>query len=234
VLLAPRESMAYLCFQGVTMKRTAFFIAYVLTPVIPAFFYVKATSSGIDPYSVSVLLGVVAFILLCNQFMLASRPGWIVAALGLKNLLAFHGTMPFVILALAGMHRGLKASVRFPLDSVQAVIGSVSFLVFVLAAVFAVVFLATINLPIALKLREFRKWAQDRLGLSYKLTRAFHNITVVAGVAISVHVLLASSSDFGTNPVGAAWMAAWLVLCLGQYGRYRLNGRKMPMARAQA
>ncbi len=233
-MLDPMDAMAYLCFQGVTMKRARFFIAYFFTPVIPAFFYIKATSSGVDPYSVSVVLGVVAFILLCNQFMLASRPGWIVAALGLKNMLAFHGTMPFVILALAGLHRGLKASLGFPLDSVQAVIGSVSFLVFVLAAVFAVVFLATINLPIALKLREFRKWAQDRLGLSYKLTRAFHNITVAAGVAIMVHVLLASSSDFAANPVGAGWMTAWLVISLGAYARYRLNGRKAPAARAPA
>jgi len=216
------------------MKRAVFYIAYFLTPVVPAFFYINATSSGVDAYSVSVALGVVAFVLLCNQFILASRPGWVVTALGLKKLLAFHGTMPLVILAIAGMHRGLKAGVGFPLDSAQAIIGSLSFLVFVLAAVFAVVFLATINLPAALKLREFRKWAQDHLGLSYKLTRAFHNVTVLAGIAIAVHVLLASSSDLASNPAGAVWMVAWLLLSLGLYARYRLHGRKVPVARASA
>lgn len=226
--------MAYLLLQEVSMKRMAFFIAYFLTPSIPVFFYMNATKSGFGLYSFSVLLGIAAFILLCNQFILASRPGFAVAALGLKSLLAFHGTMPFVILSMAGIHRGLKASVGFTLDSVQAVIGSVSFLVFVLTALFAVAFLANFNGPAALKLRGFRKWAQERLGLGYKLTRAFHNVTVVAGMAIMVHVLLASSSDFSANPVGAGWMVAWLALSLGSYARYRLNGRKAPAARAPA
>lgn len=216
------------------MKRAAFFVAYFLTPAIPLFFYISATSSGIDQYSMSVALGVAAFILICNQFILASRPTVVVKALGLKTLLAFHGTMPFAILALAGIHRGLKASVGFPLDSMQARIGSLSFLVFVLAAAFALVFLASINLPVALKLREFRKWAQDRLGLSYKLTRALHNVTVAAGIAIMAHVLLASSSGFATNPAGAGWMIAWLAVSLGLYARYRLHGRKQPAARASA
>ncbi len=215
------------------MKRTVFFIAYFLTPVIPAFFYTRATSSGIDSYSVSVALGAGAFIMLCNQFILASRHGWVVTALGLKSLLAFHGTMSFFILAMAGTHRVLKAGVGFPMNSTQAILGSLSFLVFVLAAIFAVVFLATINLPVALKLREFRKWAQDRFGLSYKLTRAFHNVTVAAGMAIMAHVLLASSSDFSANPAGAGWMVAWFALSLGFYLRYRLHGRK-PAARTSA
>jgi len=226
--------MAYLFLQEVPMKRAAFFIAYFLTPVVPAFFYINATSSGVDAYSVSVALGVVAFILLCNQFILASRPGWVVAALGLKSLLAFHGAMPLVILALAGAHRMLKASIGFPLDSAQAIIGTVSFIVFVLAAIFAILFLATINLPAALKLREFRKWAQDHLGLSYKLTRAFHNITVLAGITIAVHVLLASSSDLAANPAGAVWMVAWLLLSQGLYARYRLHGRKVAATRTSA
>ncbi|OHD22372.1 MAG: hypothetical protein A2Y38_22095 [Spirochaetes bacterium GWB1_59_5] len=216
------------------MKRAAFFLAYFLTPAIPAFFYINAAKSGFGVYSSSVLLGITAFILLCNQFILAARPGWVVSALGLKSLLAFHGTMPLVILVMAGMHRGLKASAGFPLDSAQAIIGSLSFLVFVLAAIFAILFLANISLPVAAGLRALRKWAQDHWGFSYKLARSFHNITVVAGVAIMVHVLLASSSDFTANPVGVLWMIAWLLMSLGLYARYRLRGRKVPAARASA
>jgi len=216
------------------MKRTIFFIAYFLTPAIPVALYMRSLGGGSGVYPGSVALGITAFILICNQYILASRPAFIVKALGLKGLLAFHGIMPIVLIGMAGMHSQLKKAAGFPDDTLQATIGAATLVVFIAAAVLAVLFLANINLPIALKLREFRKWAQERLGLGYKLTRALHNVTVVAGLAIMVHVLLASSSDFTANPVGAGWMTAWLALSLGLYARYRLNGRKAPATRAPA
>lgn len=216
------------------MKRTIFFIAYFLTPAIPVALYMKSLGGGSGVYPGSVALGITAFILICNQYILASRPAFIVRTLGLKGLLAFHSIMPIVLIGVAGMHSQLKEATGFPDDTLQASLGGVTLVVFIAAAVLAILFLANINLPIALKLREFRKWTQVRLALSYSLTRALHNITVVAGIAIMVHVLLASSSDFAANPVGAGWMVAWLALSLGLYARYRLNGRKVPAARAPA
>ena len=226
--------MAYDSRQEEPMKRALFFIAYFLAPAIPVALYMRSLGGGAGVYSGSVVLGITAFILICNQYILASRPTFIVKALGLKSLLAFHSIMPIVLIGMAGMHSQLKEAAGFSDDTLQATLGSATLAVFIAAAVLAILFLANINLPIALKLREFRKWAQDRLALSYRLTRAFHNITVVAGVAIMVHVLLASSSDFKVNPVGAGWMIAWLALSLGLYARYRLNGRKVPAARAPA
>lgn len=216
------------------MKRTGFFLVYFLTPVVPVVLYMKSLGGGSGVYPGSVALGITAFILICNQYILASRPAVIVKALGLKGLLAFHGIMPIVLIGMAVVHSQLKEAAGFPDDTLQTTIGSATLAVFIAAAVLAILFLATINLPVAAKLREFRKWAKDRLGLSYALTRTFHNITVLAGVTIMVHVLLASSSDFAANPLGAGWMIIWLTLSLSLYLRYRLRGRKATPTRTPA
>jgi predicted ferric reductase len=213
------------------MRKLAFFIAYALTPSIPASLYMRSIgASGLDSYTASVMLGAAAYIMVCNQFILASRPSWAIKALGLKGLLAFHGAMPILILAAAGAHRLLKAEVGFDLRAPQATLGAVAWWVFLAAAVFALLFLAAPAGPLAAKVRDLRKWAQESFRLSHKLSRAFHNVTVAAGIAVAVHALLASSSDLSLNPAGAAWMASWLLLSLGLYARYRIRGRKSQAA----
>jgi len=210
------------------MKRSLFFIAYAATPSIPAILYLRYSGGGFNAYAVSVALGVTAFILICNQFILASRPAFAVKALGLKGLLAFHGAMPLVILVVAAVHRLLKEAAGFPLESAQAKVGAAAWWVFAAAAAFAILFLASFNLPVMTKLKALRAWAQERYHLGYKLARAFHNVTVAGALTVIIHAMLASSSEFTANPLGAAWLLAWAGLSLGMYARYRIRGRKTP------
>ena len=201
------------------MKRILFLAAYLLSPAIPVAIYVSSLGGSIDPYTLSVGLGVYAFIMICNQLILASRPGFAVSALGIKGLLTLHGIAPFFILAIAATHRMLKELSGFPDDTVQATFGAV-----------ALLFIANFRMPFQAAIRKLRTRAAEAFKLTYKASRAFHNVTVAACAVLVTHVLLASSSAFSANPAGAAWMAAWATLAIGMFLRYRIRGRPTPKA----
>jgi len=205
-----------------------FILVYLLSPAIPVAMIMSSIGGGLDAYSFSVLLGVYAFVLFCNQLILASRPRFAVSALGLKGLLAFHGAAPLFIIGIAFAHRMLKALAGFDLWTSQAILGLIVLLVFLLASVAAFLFLANIPGALGNRLRSLRAWADKTFRFGYKVSRAMHSITVVGLTALAVHVALASSVAISVNPLTAAWLAAWFLLSLGLYVRYRLLGRPTP------
>lgn len=214
--------------EDAAMKRTTFFVAYFLTPVVPIALYMRSVGTGLDSYSVSVALGITAFILLCNQFLLASKPAFAVAALGARKLVTMHSTMPVFILLLAGVHKVLKELNGFSEDTLQASFGAATWWLFAIVIVAAVLFMAnTFWFKLAV-VQNLRKWVYATFKLTYKTSRLLHNLTVLAAVLILVHVLLASSGSLAANPAGIAWMCGWMVLVLAMYARYRMLGRPVP------
>lgn len=228
------------------MKRLSFFAAYFAAPVPPVLLYLSSQGWYLDAYAASVVLGVFAFVLFSNQFILASRPRLAVEALGLKGLLSFHGTMPLVALLLAGAHRTLKVGAApgsgreglfanglgFSGESLQASLGGTAWWLFAVAILGAVLFLANGFWMRIGALRRLREKVYAKAGLNYGRARLAHNLTVAAGLVVLAHAGLASSSDFSRNPLGAAWLLAWFALSLGLYLRYRLRGRGKAAARA--
>ena len=75
-------------------------------------------------------------------------------------------------------------------------------------------------------MKKLKELVYKKTGLTYKIARVLHNIAVLAGIVILVHVLLASTSSFSANPVGIVFLAALMLFCLGAYFIYRINGRK--------
>lgn len=210
------------------MKRILFFVVYFLTPVVPIVLYLRSVGTGIDSYSLSVALGITAFILLCNQFMLASKPAFAVAALGTRRLVTMHGTVPVFILAIAGVHLTLKELNGFPEDTLQARFGAATLVLSAIVIVLAVLLMAnTFWFKLAV-VQNFRKWVYATFKLTYKGARLLHNMTVLAAILVMVHVLLASSGSFVANPAGVVWMCGWMALALVMYGRYRMLGRTVP------
>lgn len=212
------------------MKKLLFAAAYAATVLLPGILYLAPLGGLIlalqDPYGLSVLLGSAAFAVLSNQFFLAARPAQAVAALGLKPLLAFHGTMATVGLLLAASHLTLKALILgYPTNTLQAGLGVAAFALF-LAAILSAAFLMANTFWMKIPaLKRFKEWKYRKLGLTYQKMRAVHNATVAAGILVLLHVLLASSSDFFANPAASAWALLWSLFCLGAYLRYRLRGR---------
>jgi len=207
------------------MNKTMFYLAYFLSPLIPIIVYFVTLGIPIDLYAFSIVLGISAFIFLCDQFILASRPVWAVKALGLKRLTRLHSTMPVVIVTLAAIHKSVKRLAGLDTGSLQADFGAASLAIFVIVIVFTVLFMVTTFWMKIDALKKIRVWVYERTGLDYKKARFLHNATIVAVPLLLTHVLLASSSRLSANPVGASALAGWMVISLGSYIRYRINGR---------
>ncbi|PKL07102.1 MAG: hypothetical protein CVV53_01035 [Spirochaetae bacterium HGW-Spirochaetae-9] len=221
------------------MNKTGFYLAYFLSPIVPIAFYFATLGWPINLYGLSVSLGIAAFMFLCGQFMLASRPAWAIKALGLKNLTHFHSTMPIVIVGIAVAHRISKQIVGLDTESTQADFGAAVLLLLSAVIVFTVLLMATTFWQKLEFLKKFKAWVYEKTGLDYKKSRVLHNLTLLIAPLLLIHVLLASSSDFAANPIGFFVMIAWMLIWLGMYLRYRMKGRsidagKVPLRRADA
>lgn len=208
------------------MDKNVFYFGYFLSPLAPIVIYIVTLGSPIDLYALSVILGITAFTFLCNQFILAARPAWATKALGLKQLIHFHSSMPAAIVVLAVAHESVKKLAGLDTESLQAKFGEASLALFVAVIIFTVLFMATTFWMKIGALKKLKTWVYARTGLDYKKSRALHNVTVVAAPLLLVHVLLASSSAFSRNPVGILVLAGWMVFSLVTYARYRIRGRQ--------
>ncbi len=208
------------------MRKALFYILYVLSPSVPAALYAKATAGGSFAYSLSVTLGVSTLVFLLNQFILASKPSFVLKALGAKSLIRLHGVMPLLILAMALAHRTLKASMGFPLSSFQAILGTAAWILVAIGAVLALALMMPLGDKAMAKVRTLRERAKAKLGLDYKRSRTFHNLMVAAALALMSHALIASTASFAYNAIGALWLILWAAFSLGLYVAYRLRGRK--------
>jgi predicted ferric reductase len=179
-----------------------------------------------------MILGIYAYVLLCDQLVLASRPAFALGALGSKGLAALHGSAPIAVIALAVAHRAIKSSLGFDLGSVQAITGAAALTAVIIASLAAAALLAKPAGRYAASVQAWRARVAARIGVNYKVARAFHGLAAVALAALFVHVLLTSSSGLSANPWGTAWLAAWTALSFFSYARYRLSGRRAGKALA--
>lgn len=207
------------------MKKTLFYLGYALTFAVPLALYLPTIGAGMDSYTLSVVLGLGAFVLLCDQFILAARPAFAVRALGAKELLALHRTAPAALVVIVAAHFTLKLLAGFSATSFRASLGIAAFSLIVALAAFAALIMANTVLSRIGVFASFRKWFNAKTGMNYKQARVLHNFFVLAAALVLVHALLASSSDRAANPAGFIWLIAWMTVSLAFYARYRLTGR---------
>jgi len=205
------------------MKRSSFLLGFFLAPLVPMVFYLVTIGAEFTSYSISVVIGVYAIVLVSNQFYLASLPSWLVSKFGVKSLRALHGSSPILILLLAVLHAILKLSYGFTLSTGQAILGLVAFILFFVGTLAALFFFANTLLTKRPRFAALRSKAYERLGLTYRKARAMHNLMVVAGLVVLVHAMGASTSEFSRNPWGMSILILWMVYSLLTYANYRLT-----------
>lgn len=208
------------------MRQRLTYLGFFLTPFIPVIFYLVSAQSGYDAYALSIVFGVYAFVLVCNQFYLASQPAFLLTLLSAKQVRALHSTAPLLLLALGAGHALLKLSVGFTLTSGQAVVGLLAFVLFFVGILSALLLFANTVLTKRAAFASYRTNVMAKSGLTHQKARAMHNLMVPTGLLVLVHMLLASTSDFTYNPWGMAILVTWMVYSLLSYLNYRLSGRK--------
>jgi hypothetical protein len=153
------------------MKKILVYLAYILTPAVPLALYLSSLGTSFGSYSLSVALGIVAYVLICNQFILAAKPAFAVRAIGAKGVLALHRTAPVFILILAAAHHNLKIQNGFSEESVQARFGAAALAVAAALILFSVLLMAQTFLSRIRFLAAFKTWVYKRTGLNYKTAR---------------------------------------------------------------
>lgn len=208
------------------MSKRRFIVLYVASLLVPICIYLASIGWNLDLYALSVALGVCAFVLVCDQLILASRPSFAVQALGQKGIAGLHAAIPALIIILALAHRVLKASAGFDVESSKAELGATALVLMILLSVLAFLLIANIGGPLGQRLKAWRSGLAKRPGVTYKASRLVHGLVALAVPVLMLHFLLASSSDFSRNPLGAAWLAAYALLSLSLFTKYRVSGRK--------
>jgi predicted ferric reductase len=207
------------------MSKRTLSALYSLSLFIPACFYLASKGWHLSGSGISAVLGVCAFVLVCNQLILASRPAPIVKALGQKGLRSLHSAMPAAIIVLAVAHRLIKASIGFDIESFQADLGAAALVLIVVLSLLAFLLIATIGGKLGDKLKALRAGLAGKPGISYKASRAVHAALALAVPLLCLHLFLASSADFSRNPLGSLWLAAYALFSIYLFLKYRISGR---------
>jgi len=208
------------------MKKSGFVILWFCFPFFPSFLYMSSAGSPWGVYPLSIALGVYSYTLLAGQLFLISRPVWLQRILSVKEILTLHSAVPLIVLALSLVHRFLKESAGFSLETAQAIIGLASWFFLLLVIVAALLLLANTFITKNKFMKNIKDLVYSAFKLSYSKVRASHNMTVLLAAVLCVHVFLSSLSDVSFNPAGTFVLFAWTLFCFVSYIVYRIRGRK--------
>lgn len=220
-----KKLTCYVFVIGVNMKKKLFYILFFLSPLIPITFYYVSIGAIYDSYTLSIILGVYAYVLVCNQFYLASQPAWLISLLGAKSVRSLHSTSPLFMLLLILFHFIIKLFFGFTITTIQAILGLIAFTLLFLGIFFALFLFVNTIVTKREKFSKLRTTLYAKSGLTYQKVRSLHSFLVVAGLLILIHAILASTSTFSYNPWGVGILILWMFFTLFSYLRYRLTGR---------
>ena len=163
-----------------------------------------------------MILGIPAFTWLTGQFLLAARPGPLIKAMGSKGLQEFHGLMAVVAWIAVFFHRLAAQKTLVNDHTLQARLGTISWLLLALLIFMAVLFMA----PGPSKwgpVKAFRLWSSRVIGFNYQKAKLFHSLNLLLVALVVVHMVLAKTSSWSGNPLGLSWLLLWTGFCVGTY-----------------
>ena len=190
-------------------QRLLWLALYFLIPTIPIGLIFSSPLAQLDDslYRLSVVSGALAFVWLVNQLVLSARPKFIEQHFGMDRLYRFHAVMAGISVTLVIVHRQAKLA----LTGFTPTYAFPAALLFILAVLFAVIFLIDSPLRRLAVVRSLVKYSREKLGLTFNRVVLFHNITVVASVLMALHVI-ATSTALVYFPVRIFY---WAYLTLG-------------------
>ena len=177
------------------MKKMRIFwtAVYFLTPILPIALILQTSNFYFQNayMMLSMILGVVAYVWLVNQFILSARPKFIERYFGMDRLYRFHNTMAVISFFLALTHNQIKERVF----GLEKELGQAALILFGSIIVFSLVFLGDSFLRKWRPIQTLRKFSAEKLRLKFKIVRFFHNFTLVAAAILAIHVNQSSAAS---------------------------------------
>ena len=168
-------------------------VLYFIIPLIPiGLIFSSPVGGSTDPvYLISVVSGACAFVWLVNQLVISARPKFIEKNYGMDRMYRFHSWMAVVCVGLLIVHRQTKLAWM----GFVPTIAQIAAILFILAVLFAVIFLANTRLRKLKFVQNMVRFADQKLGLGFNRVVLFHNLTVVASVLMVLHVSTTGAAD---------------------------------------
>ena len=188
-------------------RRLGAFLAYVLVVALFLFVYLQAyvyrIAQIIDPFTISMYTGIIAYVVFLTQFLLAGRIRLLERVIGQDSLLRIHGFLGISLAVLIALHGIIKLVIFGP--SIQTVFGSLAVVIYLFLAPAAI---------LVLQGRAARKAESP----PYEKTKIRHNFFLAAAVLVVIHVQLASS----TYSIATRILTiGWAILSLGAYFNHK-------------
>lgn len=160
------------------------------------------------PYNLSIISGSAAYVVFMSQFLLSSRIRLLERHIPQDRLLALHGSAGMASLVLVILHFIFKYFMILQYEGItfQSLLG-----------LFAL-FISVILSPLAYKVLRGKGQKRGE-SLPYARVKRWHNLFALAGLAVIVHVLLASST---WSPALKIFTLVWGILTLGAYIQHKI------------
>jgi predicted ferric reductase len=173
-------------------QRLLWLALYFLLPTIPIGLIFSSPLAQLENqlYRLSVVSGALAFVWLVNQLVLSARPKFIEQHFGMDQLYRFHAVMAGVSVILVIVHRQAKLA----LTGFTPTYALLAAALFILAVLFAAVFMIDSPLRRLVVVRSLVKFSREKLGLGFNRVVLFHNLTVVASILMALHVIATSAA----------------------------------------
>jgi len=176
------------------MKKLFLFILALISPAPALLLYFGFDFTHLnDPFSFSMFVGLISYTYFMVVLIISSRIKALDRIYGHDRVMKFHGYLAVTALVLAVVHRQIKIHV-FPFTNTQIIFGMIALYIFMVIT-FLTIFVMVPNMLHRIKtLDRFRIFVNTHLRLDYSILKVIHNFFVLAILALSVHVMLASST----------------------------------------
>jgi predicted ferric reductase len=172
------------------MKKVLFKIFYFISPMI---LILTLWLTNPNHYSnplilITMILGSIAYTWISFQFILSARPKFIEISFGMDKIYRFHGIMAVIGIVVAIVHAIVNEQMID--ESMITTIGSIALASFGLVSLLTML---SMSPSFILKYRPF-KWLKKTIEgwkkYTYEQLRFIHNFTILAYIALNIHVLL--------------------------------------------
>ena len=193
--------------------------AFFLSPLVPLWLYFHRNwYTFFHEWSLAMTAGILAFGYIMNQFLLGARPRYFDRLFGLDAILRFHTAIGVVSAGLVVAHVLLKNIYDFE-RNLQVLLGVAAANLF-LAVIVVSLLIWSVTILVRLRpIAMLRSFSARVLRIQYQHLRAFHNLTAIAAVLVTAHVVLASST--AEQPIRQLVMAVWFVAAMGLYAEHK-------------
>jgi predicted ferric reductase len=177
------------------LKKTFYILSYFLSPVLLmiAIFISNPSLYSKSNFFISMTLGACAFTWLNFELILSARPKFIESSFGLDKFFRFHSLMAVIAIVLSFLHKLIKEDI-FGDEGLPATIGTVAIIIFIGAAVLALIFMIDTVVKRVKPLLKLKKYLEKIKIGKYHIQVILHNATVIGVIVLFIHVMFTYSA----------------------------------------